>query len=102
MLGNSGSKPVRTHEEIEVTIKAAPQEDRQTLRSLASHSGTSKTTIMRHMGVTKKFKAPHQAPTPTTRSDCELALRAAKSKRFNKKVMFLAAVARPRYDPHLR
>ncbi|ETV69461.1 hypothetical protein H257_14831 [Aphanomyces astaci] len=34
--------------------------------------------------------------------DDELAHRAAKSKRFITKVMFLAAVARPRYDPRLR
>ncbi|RHY14452.1 hypothetical protein DYB37_009979 [Aphanomyces astaci] len=57
MLGNSGSKPVRTHEGIEVTIKAVPQEDHQTLRSLASHSGIPKTTIIWHMAATKKLKA---------------------------------------------
>ncbi|KAF0685352.1 Aste57867_22736 [Aphanomyces stellatus] len=34
--------------------------------------------------------------------DEELAHRAAKSKRFITKVMFLAAVARPRYDHHLK
>ncbi|KAF0714759.1 Aste57867_3712 [Aphanomyces stellatus] len=34
--------------------------------------------------------------------DEAVALRACKSKRFITKVMFLAAVARPRYDPHRR
>ncbi|ETV73042.1 hypothetical protein H257_12079 [Aphanomyces astaci] len=33
-------------------------------------------------------------------NDEEVAARAVKSKRFITKVMFLAAVARPRYDPH--
>ncbi|KAF0766738.1 hypothetical protein AaE_002902, partial [Aphanomyces astaci] len=54
---NSGSKARRSAEVIEATIKAVPQEDRQTLRSLAAHSGIPKTTIMRHMAANKKLMA---------------------------------------------
>ncbi|KAF0698104.1 Aste57867_11255 [Aphanomyces stellatus] len=54
--GNSGGKRLRTAEEIEATIKAVPQEDRQTLRSLEASSGIKKTTIIRHMKENMKLK----------------------------------------------
>ncbi|ETV73520.1 hypothetical protein H257_11644 [Aphanomyces astaci] len=99
----------RSVEIIEATIKAVPQEDRQTQRSLAAHSGIPQTTIMRHMAATKK-PMPHSShvkpfltdANKTKRLHEELAHRAAKIQTIIAKVMFLAAVARPRYDPHLR
>ncbi|KAF0690726.1 Aste57867_17900 [Aphanomyces stellatus] len=56
ILGNSGGKRLRTAEEIEATIKAVPQEDRQTLQSLEASSGIKKTTIIRHMKEKMKLK----------------------------------------------
>ncbi|KAF0688357.1 Aste57867_20021 [Aphanomyces stellatus] len=151
--GNSGAKRKRTADEIEQAIKAAPHDDRQTLRGLEVHSGIKKTAIIRHMKKKKKLKAKSNYVKPLltqankmTRlrfalncllpgprgthffenmnnrvhidekwffltkvkkrfyvyEDEAVALRACKSKRFITKVMFLAAVARPRYDPHRR
>ncbi|RHY03502.1 hypothetical protein DYB25_011073 [Aphanomyces astaci] len=57
MLGNCGSIAQRSDEEIEAIIKAVPQEDRMTLRSLEYHSGIPNTPIMWHMAATKKPKA---------------------------------------------
>ncbi|KAF0705951.1 hypothetical protein AaE_014312, partial [Aphanomyces astaci] len=150
---NSGRKLTRRHDDIETAIRSVPHHQRQTLRSVAAHSGIPKTSIVRHMKAVARLKARSSYVKPylteanqRTRlefamsflkpsrdgtilfvdmhnyvhvdekwfyltkvkrryyvyDDEELALRAVRSKAFITKVMFLAAVARPQYDPHTK
>ncbi|KAH9135628.1 hypothetical protein AeRB84_019004 [Aphanomyces euteiches] len=55
--GNSGARRHRTPQDIEESIKAVAQEDRQTLRTLAAHCKIPKSTIMRHMMEESRLKA---------------------------------------------
>ncbi|KAF0690738.1 Aste57867_17890 [Aphanomyces stellatus] len=55
--GNCGAKRKRSPSEIEAAIKAVPQQDRQTMRSLETHSKIPKTTIINHMKEKKTLKA---------------------------------------------
>ncbi|KAH9136029.1 hypothetical protein AeRB84_018691, partial [Aphanomyces euteiches] len=149
---NSGARRHRTPQDVEESIKAVTQEDRQTLRTLAAQCKIPKSTIMRHMKEESRLKARSSHITPLLTDankmkrlrfaldflrpglhgthffenmynrvhvdekwfytqvkriiyvydDEELALRSAKLKTFITKVMFLAAVARPRYDTHTK
>ncbi|KAF0774729.1 hypothetical protein AaE_001571 [Aphanomyces astaci] len=128
ILGNCGAKKVWSANDIKIAIKAVPHEGRQTLRSTAAKSGIPKkskssetTPHGRQQGGANSvcYELPS---TPVTEGhvfvnmhnyvhvdekwffittvkrrfylyDELLAERAAK-------VMFLAAVACPRYDPH--
>ncbi|ETV68960.1 hypothetical protein H257_15296 [Aphanomyces astaci] len=126
--GNINRKMLRTDDEIERAFKAVPMHARQTMRTLAAQSGIPKTTIFRHMqrAKTLKSKTSHSKPYLTDANTVqrmrhaasflrpspngtlfdnmhsqvhdELPKRQLKSKLFITKVIFLAAVARPRND----
>ncbi|KAH9106366.1 hypothetical protein AeMF1_018014 [Aphanomyces euteiches] len=147
MAGNCGRKRTRLPETSEEAVKSTQMQDRQTLRSLAEHSGIPKTTLIRHMKEGKRLQGQssylkpsltevhaerrlHHAMSflqPSTRQnhtnmhsyvhidekwffltkvkrrhyaydDEVVPCRSGKSRHFVTKVMFLAAVARPRYD----
>ncbi|KAF0702012.1 hypothetical protein AaE_016180 [Aphanomyces astaci] len=147
--GNSGRPRLRTNEEIEAAVKAVPQFNRQTLRSLEAQSKIPKTTLFQHIKEVRTLKGRSSYIKPLLTDDNkamrlefaksflrpsskgghlftsmrdivhidekwffltkvkrkfyvyedeEMAHRGAKSKKFITKVMFLAAVARPRFD----
>ncbi|ETV76878.1 hypothetical protein H257_09316 [Aphanomyces astaci] len=57
IVGNSGRKLTRRHDDIEAAIRSVPHHQRQTLRSVAAHSGIPKTSIVRHMKAVTRLKA---------------------------------------------
>ena len=68
-LGNSGRKPIRTHDEIEASVRAISHHKRQTLRSLASSVNIPNTTIMRHMKAVARLKARSSYVKPLLTED---------------------------------
>ncbi|ETV84157.1 hypothetical protein H257_03443 [Aphanomyces astaci] len=112
MTGNSGRKKTRAADEIKAAVQAVPQHSRQTLRALPANCGIPETTLIVHMKEHGSLKARYSYVKPMLTADNvqvrnstsiyddeEAAARSVKSKNFITKVMFLAAVARPRYDP---
>ncbi|ETV69615.1 hypothetical protein H257_14754 [Aphanomyces astaci] len=102
---------------LKATYVQYPHMSRQTLRSLSAASGIPMTTIFQHKKATPRFKLKSSYALPHARQhrssfevkrryyvydDEEVGARSVKSKHFITKVMFLAAVARPRYDHHAK